>query len=363
MTAIAELERYLASRILSESAFAQYRLGDVSHRELQPYSTALRGISQAYVSHDSGTKLASPIPDTLAAQAYALYYTPINAAKILHLLPLLNFDRPEVSVLDVGCGPGTAVLSLLLRLNKKLRITCVESSPPMSELARRLISSWDINNNLLKVTMRSTLRPADDTHDLVVAANVLAELDAHQSQSLLDSLAHLVSPGGYLLLLEPGQQHHTRQLMRLRDRVISEHSSLIPLFPCLRADSCPMLSDSTTDWCHDTLEWRQPPLNAQFDHLLGFNKHRIKYAAFLFQRHGALREGLRVITPPRKTRIGSEALVCGESFYGVARLRKSARSEHNKAFEKAQVFERLLVSGRVEQELSADTAFKKSDTL
>lgn len=233
----------------------------------------------------------------------------------------------------------------------------------MSDLARHLITTWDINDNLLGVTIRPNLRPAEEKHDLVIAANVLAELNTHESQSLLDSLAHIVSPGGYLLLLEPGQQQHTRQLMRLRDRVISEHSSLIPQFPCLRADSCPMLSDSTTDWCHDTLEWRQPPLKAQFDHLLGFNKHRIKYAAFLFQRQGALREGLRVLTPPRKTRIGSEALVCGESFYGIARLRKSARSEHNKAFEKAQVFERLLVSGRVEQELSADTAFKKSDAL
>jgi ribosomal protein RSM22 (predicted rRNA methylase) len=233
----------------------------------------------------------------------------------------------------------------------------------MSDLAQRLISSWDINSNLLEVTMRPTLESTDDSHDLVVAANVLAELDAYQSQSLLDSLAHTVSPGGYLLLLEPGQQLHTRQLMRLRDRVISEHSSLTPVFPCFRADSCPMLSQSPTDWCHDTLEWRQPPLSAQFDHLLGFNKHRIKYAAFLFQRHGALREGLRVITPPKKTRVGSEALVCGGSFYGVARLRKSARSEHNRAFEKAQVYERLLVSGNMASEVPANTTFKKLGTL
>jgi SAM-dependent methyltransferase len=134
MNPLAGLESYLASRILSESAFARYQLGDVPHRELQPYVSELQRISQAYVTHDSGRKLSSPRANARSAEAYALYYTPINAAKILHLAPLLRFDSPEVSILDVGCGPGTAVLSLLYALNKRLRITCVENSSHMNEL-------------------------------------------------------------------------------------------------------------------------------------------------------------------------------------------------------------------------------------
>ncbi len=363
MTPIAELESYIAREILPAAAFAQYQLGDVAHRALQPYVAELHRISQAYVTHDSGSRLSSPIPDSRAAEAYALYYTTINAAKILHLAPLLKFERPEISILDVGCGPGTATLSLLHSLEKRLRVTCVESSAPMRELAKRLISAWNIKGNLVDVTMRSTAQDDHKTYDLIVAANVLAELDHSESQSTLDRLARSVAPSGYLLLVEPGQQQHTRRLMALRDRVINNHPELTPIFPCPRSDSCPMLLKSTTDWCHDAIEWRQPPLNAQLDQLLEFNKHRIKYAAFVFQRGGAPRPGLRVITPPKKTRLGTEALVCADSFYGMTTIRKSARSERTKPFEKARVFERLLVSEPLQGEVSANAVFTKADSL
>lgn len=363
MSQVAQLESYIARSILPEAAFAQYQLGDVGHRELQPYVGELRRISEAYVTHDSGSRLASPIRDVRAAEAYALYYTPINAAKILHLSPLLRFEASELSILDLGCGPGTAELALLSSLQKRLRITCVESSTPMRELAERLLGGWDINGNLSDLTTRVSLDTVDQTYDLVIAANVLAELSRDESLETLRSLARSVSPSGYLLLLEPGQQLHTRRLMELRDLVIATHPELVPLFPCHRADSCPMLTRSATDWCHDTLEWEQPPLNAQLDQLLAFNKHRIKYAAFIFQRGGTLRPGLRVLTPPRKTRLGTEALVCGESFYGVTRIRKASRSEHNRPFEKARVFENLTVSEPLREEISTNTVFIKSGPL
>jgi hypothetical protein len=105
-----------------------------------------------------------------------------------------------------------------------------------------------------------------------------------------------------------------------------------------------MLASSSTDWCHGTIEWRQPKLNAQFDDLLSFNKHRIKYSAFLFQRGGSLKDGVRVISAPSKERAGIETLLCGKDLYGIARIRKGARSELNRPLEKASVFDRLRVS-------------------
>ncbi len=361
MSHVATLESYIAKNILSEAAFAQYKLGDVAHRELQPYVTELRRVSEAYVTHETGTRLHSPIHSARAAQAYALYYTPINAAKLLHLSPLLQFERSEISMLDVGCGPGTAALAILSSLQQRVRITCVESSPHMSELALSLIEAWDINNNLLGVRMRNSVEPRLETYDLVVAANVLAELSHEQSVATLSALTQSVSRGGYLLLLEPGQQLHTRRLMEMRDRVVASRSDLAPIFPCTRSSECPMLSASATDWCHDTLEWQQPPLNAQLDHLLSFNKHRIKYAAFIFQQGGSVPSGVRILTPPCKTRLGTEALVCGDSFYGTARLRKGLRSERTRPFEKGKVFDRLLVSGSLQEEIAEDTAFAKVD--
>lgn len=193
----------------------------------------------------------------------------------------------------------------------------------------------------------------------MVAANVLAEMEIGAADELVAKLASLVNERGYLLLIEPGQQAHTRRLMTLRDKIVIEHKDLTPLFPCLRSDQCPMLRSSETDWCHGTIEWHQPRLNAQLDGLLSFNKHRIKYSAFLFQRGGALREGIRVITDPSKERMGVTATVCGRDMYGPLRIRKGRRSENNRALEKASVFDRLLISSMQLGDLADDVVIQR----
>jgi hypothetical protein len=149
-------------------------------------------------------------------------------------------------------------------------------------------------------------------------------------------------------------------LMRMRDHILSQFAGLAPVFPCLHATPCPMLQQSSTDWCHGVLEWQQPRLHAQLDDLLGFNKHRIKYAGFVFQRGGSLGDGVRVLTPPRRTAAGVESLVCGDGIYGTIRIAKRNRSTQTRALEKADVFDRLLLSHRVLGDLPVDTVIERT---
>lgn len=364
MTTIQTLEDYLAEQLLSPTALAQFQTGKVSKHELSAFISAIKEISTSYLSHTVGSTLPSPVRDTRAAEAYALYYSVINAAKILHLLPLLSFTTGEVSVLDVGCGPGTAGLALLSTLTNSMQLTCVEHSPPMRAVAERLLSRYRGAGSLSQLKMLSALpHKAKDVYDLVIAANVLAELDSEEGERTIHQLAQRVAPGGYLLVIEPGQQLHTRRLMHLRDTILAHDAEIIPLFPCLRADSCPMLSASETDWCHGSIEWEQPRLNAHLDDLLSFNKHRIKYSAFLFQRGGAVRTGIRIITPPEKTRIGVETLVCGKDTYGIVRIRKGTRSDNNRALEKASVFDRLISSETLRGDIAEHVVITQSKEL
>jgi ribosomal protein RSM22 (predicted rRNA methylase) len=345
MTPLAKIEQLIVSELLSSQTQQQYASGDVAKRELAPYVKALQLISAAYLSHESGSKLTSPIDSQTAAAAYALYYTPINAAKLIHCLPLLHVNHRPLRVLDLGCGPGTAGLALRACLTMPIALTCVEHSSHMRTLARQLLSSCRNIPPLEGLTIHSSLREiratlaTDNYFDLVIAANVFAELEYNQAVETLDTLAQLVATDGTLVLLEPGQPHHTRRLMALRDRVTTNHQRLTPVFPCLRADPCPMLAQSSSDWCHGVLEWQQPPLHRQLDQLLGFNKHRIKFSCFIFRDGAPLGTGLRVLTPPEKSRGGVAALVCGKDTYGISRVPKRPRSEATRAFEKARVFD------------------------
>lgn len=348
--ALALIEQALVSELLSSAAQQQYALGDVTKLELTPYVRAIQEISAAYVSHTAGRRLSSPIKSLKDAAAYALYYTPINAAKLLHFMPLLATQNRPLRVLDLGCGPGTAGLALQAALRWPIALTCVESSGHMRSLATQLLSSCAVLAPLASLNMCASLyelasQPATAAaFDLVIAANVLAELDHQEAVTTIDTLAQLVAVDGCLVLLEPGQPPHTRRLMELRDRITGKHRTLTPVFPCLRADPCPMLAQSATDWCHGALEWEQPRLHRQLDRLLGFNKHRIKFSCFIFRDGAKLNNGVRVLTPPHKDRAGVEALLCGQGIYGISRIPKRLRSEATRDFEKASVFERLICS-------------------
>ena len=357
---IQQLEDYLATSLLSSVGAAQHQSGKVSKHELAPFLSEISAISNSYLAHNVGSTLTSPIKSVRSAEGYALYYSIINAAKMLHLFPTITFDKEEISVLDLGSGPGTAGLALLTAINKRINLTCVEHSPHMRNVAERLLSRYKGAGTLSKLsTVESLPSRATTTYDLVIAANVVAELDTTEGERTMRTLAQMTAPGGYLVVIEPGQQLHTRRLMHLRDSLLSASTEMAPLFPCLRRDPCPMLATSETDWCHGTIEWRQPRLNAHLDDLLSFNKHRIKYSAFIFQRGGVTPAGIRVLTPPQKSRVGIETLVCGEDTYGVVRIRKGGRSERNRALEKSSVFDRLSVSEPLRGEISEDISIKK----
>ena len=349
-TPVEVIERHVVQQLVSPTGYSQYLAGDIGHGELRRFTPEIVKLSQAYTAHSVGSKLREVTDTELRAEAYALYYLPINAAKIAHLALSLPPSEKTLRVLDFGSGPGTAALALLATLPLSLEITCVESSESMRRVATKLLSSWQGPSTIASLNMIPRMpRDWSESFDIVIAANSFAELGEQDATALVSRLAHLVSPEGFLMLLEPGQQAHSRRLMRIRDSLVPQ---LTPLFPCTHMAACPMLLASSTDWCHGTLAWRQPPLNRQLDALLGFNKHRIKYSGFVFQQGGRLRPGARVIVPAEKTQRGIEVTVCGDQFYGVVRIKKGQRTDGSRALERASVFDRIESSEPLRSELS-----------
>jgi SAM-dependent methyltransferase len=339
------IEQHLVSTLLSPEGQAQYQKGAVGKAEILGFTASIKALSEGYTQHVVGARKLSSISVGRDAAAYALYYVPINAAKVLHISPLINPTKQHIRVADFGCGPGTLALALLASSSSTFDFTLIEKSPHMLSLAERLITTWTATEARGLVQSCSEIPTQNcGSYDLVCAANSLAELSDKHMLDTVRKLRALLAPNGTLVLLEPGQFLHTRRLMSVRDTLLEENPSLMPLFPCTRRDPCPMLSTSPTDWCHGTIEWQQPPLHAQLDAILGFNKHRIKYSAFIFQDGGTMHTGYRVITPARKDAQGTESLLCGPNHYGVVRIKKGARNAGNRPLEKAVWFERLLLT-------------------
>ena len=311
-SAFAELEKLLVQKFLSPRAVEQFALGRIANSELEPYAEQILKISQNYNQHD-----ALAIENEQMGRAYALYFTLINFCKIEFLLskvPASFWTRP-LRVLDYGCGPGTASLALKNFCSELAELVLIDSSHSMLKIARELLGAhWG--------TLPLGSPHSKGPHDLILAANVLNELDANDLKPLLKDWLEVLSENGVIVLLEPALKPSTHRAMQARDYLLAQDESLVPLFPCTRRDGCPMLKQDPENWCHGTLRWEEPQLVRQFDELLGFNKHRIKFCGFVLMRNGKMREGKRILGEPVKRKHGMEMLVCGPGVYGKEVVKK-----------------------------------------
>src|ERR1700742_982659 len=107
-----------------------------------------------------------------------------------YLLPLL---RPGLSVLDVGCGPGTITVDLAARVAPG-RVTAVEMTNDALDLARTEAQNRDQSNIDFVTSDVHALDLPDDTFDIVHAHQVLQHV-ADPVQALRE-MRRVCKPGG-----------------------------------------------------------------------------------------------------------------------------------------------------------------------
>ena len=339
------LEPIIVSTLLSPRAAEQFAAGSIGHGELKPYVAHIRKLSEEYVSERRYA--IPPIGRDEAAAAYALYFLPVNFAKLLYLMHELpaSLSGKPLSILDFGCGPGTGALAAREFFGPSRELTLADHSPAMLAAAEKILKNSNPEASPPRLVIASDILREEGSFDLVIAANVLTELPEPQRTELAARLLKKVRLGGALMILEPALKTPTKEAMELRDQILEEEPGILPVFPCTRRDGCPMLREDPESWCHGTLRWESSRLVSQLDEVSGFNKHRLKYTAFIFQRGGELKRGLRILKEPQRKKYGHELTVCGPERYGDTVVRKSAPEEIRRAVSRADQFELLDADG------------------
>ncbi|MGV8920443.1 MAG: ArsR/SmtB family transcription factor [Pseudomonas sp.] len=113
---------------------------------------------------------------------------------LLSLLDKLNFGKDATAV-EVGPGDGGFLPELAQRFS---RVTALDNSPAMLELARQLCEREALGN--VELRLADALNDADISADCVVLNMVLHHFAA--PAEALKQLAHLLQPGGSLLVTE-----------------------------------------------------------------------------------------------------------------------------------------------------------------
>ncbi len=337
------LQQSIVEALLPPEAAAQLSTGAIGNEFLLPAAGRIRTLSELYTSRTAGSP---PLPEFshADASAYALYYLPINFFKLRTLLLDLpsSYLSRQFTVLDYGCGPGTATLAAQSVLSGECRYTCIDSSPEMLKVAEKIQSRSPWPSAQVDFIRGSKI--PDGQFNIVIAANVVSEIGMGPGLELVEVFRERLANKGVLILLEPGTLSITRDLMVLRDLILSRFKDLVVRFPCTRCGNCPMLSSSGTDWCHASTGWNEPSLIRQLDALTDFNKHRMKFSAFVFIRNGEMRKGYRVLRPAGKARQGMVFPICGPDMYGLTAVTKKLPAETRHAARHLRQYDLVEIS-------------------
>lgn len=178
--------------------------------------------------------LALRLPATYAATAAAMAET---AARLIGWSPR--------SLLDVGCGPGTALWAAAEIWDDLAQATMLDAVPAMVDVGRQLAATG-AHIGLRQAGWHQVDLLGDwrvEAHAMVSAAYLLGELPEPARARLIERLWALA--GEALILIEPGTPAGWAIIHAAREQLRGAGATIIA--PCPHQMACPMPDD---DWCH-----------------------------------------------------------------------------------------------------------------
>lgn len=209
----------------------------------------------------------SPTPwqEPWAKIAYLSYFNLLNSVRLDQVYKRgeqSQFFEGLTNFVDFGSGLGAASWPLLNR-----KITDDDSSTKnlnhffhieISSLAQKthqeLIQLWMQNLQPLKTTANHTfIRDSSELPKLDLSKTLVS---FSYSKTELSKIPEWALKCEAILIAEPATSQDGRKLLDTRAQLIEKGFYIWA--PCLHQNSCPLLTQSKTDWCHDRVFWEMP---------------------------------------------------------------------------------------------------------
>ncbi len=348
----------------------------LSQEELKSLAANVGKLS-ALLTKERESLPAAYLRDPGLRSAYVRYYLPTNMKKVhlaltdlsLHAEWLLSKDR--LRVLDLGAGPGTALLGLLAFFAQRpqrpaLACVAVDRVAENLRVAEELFAAYRANKALdaTLTVARADLEAAEQVvegpFDLILISNVLNELYPFDEDRVVKRtalvravLTRFLADNGSCIIIEPALRETARELHDVRDGLLEQ--GFLVYSPCLASTLCPA-RENPRDWCHEDIPWDPPALIKEIDRLTGLRKDSLKFSYLVLRKDGRSladlfgRDSFRVVSEPLVTKGKMEFYICGAKGRKlVTRLDKN-RTEGNRFFEMLKRgaivgFERLIDEG------------------
>lgn len=244
---------------------------------------------------------ASYMDDPKLLRAYLDFYWPISFEQARRALAVSEFllSKPlgARSVIDAGSGPGPVAAAFAA--SGATELTLLDQSARALELAREAIpvraaprggTPPSIATGTMDISCPDPSRiPLWGTADCVSFGHSLNEVAFDQNDrvavraSLLERYAAALAPGGTILVIEPALLSTSRDLIAVRNLLVSRGWKA--LAPCIgrAALECPALAAGEGQTCHDAVRWEMPRSVESLARELGLDKESLKMTWFLLE--------------------------------------------------------------------------------
>ena len=249
--------------------------------------------------------------------AYACYYAPIGAMKLAAILGELEqtgLRLGDGTVVDLGGGPGTGLLGLVLAGRRPSRFTLVDRVAACAEEARLFLECLET-----PVPFHYSTTPPKDA-DLALAMNVLGE--PHDPPPLPRARA--------VIVMEPALKQNTQRLMAWRDRWVEEGWTVAA--PCPVTARCPMRARPEL-WCHAEVGAPTLAVVEELGRRAGLRREALKFSYVVLTREAAAPGTFRLVSNRHTEKGKMWGWVCGagEELVRVELLKRD-RNEATRDF-------------------------------
>ncbi len=318
-------------------------------------------------------RLAAPVDRAGDLAARAAFFTVADAMKIA--VPLAELagrgalpERRPLRVVDLGAGCGAMSLGLVAALagepGASLEILAVDhdaAALAIAAAAIRDLAAASGASAAITVHAADAARAPLGEADLVVIGSLLNELPAAEALAAVERALAAIADDGAVIVIEPALRDTSRALHELRDAILGRGTGHV-FAPCTRRGApCTALADPD-DWCHEDRPLRLPPRTAELARLTHLRDGGMKFSYLVLRAQPASLvpeggEAWRVVGVPRPGKGKLEVIGCGDRGRVPIRLLRRRRSEANRALERAERGDVLVVDAAPgEQRLELDEA-------
>jgi ribosomal protein RSM22 (predicted rRNA methylase) len=180
--------------------------------------------------------------------AYLAVRAPATYAAVRRVIEELATRLPDAcpaTMLDVGCGPGTALWAVLARWPNLRQATMIDANINLLGAGRHLAGDAPIIGPRLRWQYAELPAFADaGSADLVVASYTLGELPPAELTRLVHRLWQRATQA--IVVVEPGTPRGFHTVSTVRAALIEAGAHLIA--PCPSNATCPKIEGPS--WCH-----------------------------------------------------------------------------------------------------------------